>query len=42
VLDLAPAALAGQVRAELIAAGLDPDATYWARPAEGRRAVGWF
>ena len=40
VLDLAPAALASQVRAELVAAGLDPDATDWPRPAEDRWAIG--
>jgi hypothetical protein len=32
LLDLAPPELAGQVRAELAAAGLDPDATGWPPP----------
>jgi hypothetical protein len=32
-LALAPADLAGQVRAELAAAGLDPDATCWPQEA---------
>jgi hypothetical protein len=34
LLVLAPAELAAQVRAELAAAGLDPDATGWP-PADG-------
>jgi hypothetical protein len=42
LLALAPPELAGQVRVELVAAGLDPDATDWPPPAEGRRAVGRF